>query len=224
MNKNELFSLLNKVFLGEEKEKFFDTKTTDGKILRIEGDVLQKGADVYVILEDGTIGAVDDGNYILETGETVIVTGGRVADFIPVTVDAPAEEEVPAEEAAPEADAPVADAPAADAPTDAPAGDVTPSAEVVDEIVSAENPENVSEEMDWTEAVKALAEEIASLKEMVANLTASNQAMESHIAQFSKLPSEEQIKKEKTGFKNETEKNKGLTALNLEKIRALRSK
>ena len=61
MKKVDLINILNKVLLGEdkEKEKFFDTRTTDGKILRIEADVLQNGASVYSILEDNTIGAIE---------------------------------------------------------------------------------------------------------------------------------------------------------------------
>lgn len=218
MKKDELFALLNRVILGEDsREKFFDTKTTDGKVLRIDGEILQKGASVYNILEDNTIGAIDDGDYILQTGETVMVSGGRVTDFIPVAPEAPAEDAAPAE-----------DVPA-DMPTDAPAdvenpAEDAPESDVVEEIVAAPDASVVSDTIDWAEAVKALADEIANLKAMLGEMQMSSEAMKSHIAQFSKLPSEDEIKKEKQGFKTEAQKELDLKSANLEKIKALRSK
>lgn len=221
MKKVDLINILNKVLLGEEKEKFFDTRTTDGKILRIEADVLQNGASVYSILEDGTIGAIDDGSYILDSGETVNVQGGRVESFIPVSVDAPAEDvESPTEDAMP-GDSTEDVAPAADA--EAPAEDAAPG-DVVEEIANADGSADVvTADITWEEAVKALADEIKALKDAMGQMQMSNEALKSHVAQFSKLPSETEIKKEKQGFKTEDEKNKDLRLANLEKIKALRT-
>jgi hypothetical protein len=205
MKREEIFNALKKVILGEgKKELMFDVKTTDGKILRIEGDVLQKGLDAYLVLEDGTVGAVNDGDYILETGETVNISGGRVADFIPVSV-----EEVPVE------DVPVEEVPVEEVPTEEAPAETTPIAEIPVEDIPAE--------MDWNEAVKVLAEEIAILKEQIGVMAASAQEMKDHVSQFSKLPTEDGIKKEKAGFKSEIEKTNDLRLSNLEKIKALRT-
>jgi flagellar biosynthesis GTPase FlhF len=207
MKRKELFDALKNVILGEEKQKFYDVKTTDGKILRIDGDILEKGKKVYEILEDGTVAAINDDDYILETGETVMVRGNEVYDFIPVTAEEvveeePATEETPAEEA--------------------PATEQATSTEIVEEIASAETVEEVSDEMNWDEAVKALAEEIASLKESITEMKKSAQTMREHIEKFSKLPAENGIEKEKTGFKTNVEKEKDLKQANLDKIRNLR--
>lgn len=210
MNKTELFALLNKVILGDQKkELMFDVKTTDGKVLRLDGEILEKGQSAYLILEDGTVGAINDGDYILETGETVMVSGGRVADFIPVDV---VSEEAPAEEVAPE-EAPI---------EEAPVSEEVPAEEVVSEIVEAPI-EEIPSEMDWNEAVKALAQEIANIKESISAMMASANEMKAHVAQFSKIPTDDGIKKEKTGFKNEAEKTNDLRLSNLEKIKALRT-
>lgn len=213
MNKKELFALLNKVFLGEEKEKFFDTRTSDGKILRIEADVLQDGASVYSILEDGTIGAIDDGDYIIETGETVIVRGNRVDSFIPVSVEEPVED-MPAEDAPVEVETPAEETPAEDAP----------AADIVEEIADAtDSTDVVTADITWEEAVKALADEIKAMKEAMDQMHMSAETMKAHVEQFSKLPSEEKINKEKQGFKTDSDKDKDLRSANLEKIKALRS-
>jgi len=211
MNKKELFALLNKVFLGEEKEKFFDTRTSDGKILRIEADVLQDGASVYSILEDGTIGAIDDGDYIIETGETVLVRGNRVDSFIPVSIEEPVE------------DMPTEDVPAETPADETPAEDA-PAADVVEDIAeAADSTDVVTADITWEEAVKALADEIKAMKEAMDQMHMSAETMKAHVEQFSKLPSEEKINKEKQGFKSETDKDKDLRSANLEKIKALRS-
>lgn len=213
MNKKELFALLNKVFLGEEKEKFFDTRTSDGKILRIEADVLQDGASVYSILEDGTIGAIDDGDYIIETGETVIVRGNRVDSFIPVSVEEPVED-MPSEDAPVEVETPEDETPAEDAP----------AADIVEDIADAtDSTDVVTADITWEEAVKALADEIKAMKEAMDQMHMSAELMKAHVEQFSKLPSEEKINKEKQGFKTEADKDKDLRSANLEKIKALRS-
>jgi len=207
MNKKEFFNILNKAVFGKGKELMFDVKSTDGKIIRIEGDVLEKGLSVYEILEDGAVAALNDGDYILESGETINVSGGSISDFIPVDVV----EEVPAEEAPVDEEVP------------AEVAEEAPAAEVVAEIVETEVAD-IAEEIGIDEAVAALAQEIASIKEVVNEMRASAQEMREHIAKFSNIPANDGIKQEKTGFSSVKEESKDSRFRNLEKIKALRSK
>lgn len=66
------------------EEKFHDFKTTDNKILRVNSNTIDKGEDIYEILEDGTTAAINDGVYVLQNGEQVDVVGGKVKELIPV--------------------------------------------------------------------------------------------------------------------------------------------
>jgi predicted RNase H-like nuclease (RuvC/YqgF family) len=167
MNKKELFSILKKAIIGG-KDLFYDAKTTDGKIVRIDGDVLETGLSIYEILEDGAIAALDDGDYILESGETIKVAGGVISDFIPVSAEV-VEDEVIEDEIS---------------------EDSTDAEEVVEEIAES-TVEEIEDEMDWEEAVKALAEELVEIKEIADEMKKKYNKMAKEANKFSKEKFEE---------------------------------
>ena len=70
-----------------------------------EGEMMKKGGRVWVIAEDETEVDVPAGDYVLESGMTLVVTeDGKVDSLIEApTEDAPITEDAPAEMAEPEA-------------------------------------------------------------------------------------------------------------------------
>lgn len=76
-------SLINKIkqlFEAETAEvKFADVKTDGGLLLRITGE-LAIDSTVQQINEDGSLTDLPDGDYTLESGETIAVLGGKIAE------------------------------------------------------------------------------------------------------------------------------------------------
>lgn len=60
-----------------EEDKFIDVKTTEGMILRYEGDTPQVGQDVLLVKEDGTVEPAPDGEHELEGGVKVTIQDGK---------------------------------------------------------------------------------------------------------------------------------------------------
>ena len=76
--------------------KLMDYKTKDGLTLRWDGDAAV-GAEVFLVLEDGTSVAADNGTYELEDGTKIVLVDGKVAEII--AAEAPSNEEDMAETA-----------------------------------------------------------------------------------------------------------------------------
>jgi hypothetical protein len=77
----------------KRKFKFADYKLVDGSMISVDGD-LAIGSDVYYIAEDGSKETIDAGEYVMETGEAVIVDAeGKISEIkAPEKVaDAPAD-------------------------------------------------------------------------------------------------------------------------------------
>lgn len=62
-------------------EKLMEYKTRDGLTLTWEGDAAV-GKEVFLVLEDGTKVAADNGEYELEDGTKVVIADGKVAEII----------------------------------------------------------------------------------------------------------------------------------------------
>ena len=93
---------IKKLLFSETEEKFEDAKLVDGTIVRYE--VLEIGAALSVVGEDGEIVAAPDGEHELESGVVVRTEGGLIVEILePEPVEEEAgdeekEEEMSAEE------------------------------------------------------------------------------------------------------------------------------
>lgn len=92
---------IKKLLFSETEEKFEDAKLVDGTIVRYE--VLEIGAALSVVGEDGEIVPAPDGEHELESGDIVRTEGGVIVEIMsPEPVAEEAEEEVEEEMAAEE--------------------------------------------------------------------------------------------------------------------------
>lgn len=89
MNKLEQIKMKLQSMLLE----FAEVKTDKG-ILSIEGDEIAVGNVVEKTNEDGTKSAVEDGEYKLEDGKTIVIADGKVSEII----EAPTEEDTTTDE------------------------------------------------------------------------------------------------------------------------------
>ena len=98
---------IKKLLFSETEEKFEDAKLVDGTIVRYE--VLEIGAALSVVGEDGEIVAAPDGEHELESGVVVRTEGGLIVEILePEAVEEEAgdeekEEEMSADETTEEA-------------------------------------------------------------------------------------------------------------------------
>ncbi len=86
---------IKKLLFSETEEKFEDAKLVDGTIVRYE--VLEIGAALSVVGEDGEIVAAPDGEHELESGVVVRTEGGLIVEILEPEVE-PVEEEAGDEE------------------------------------------------------------------------------------------------------------------------------
>jgi hypothetical protein len=83
---------IKKLLFRETEEKFEDAKLVDGTIVRYE--VLEIGAALSVVGEDGEIVPAPDGEHELESGDIVRTEGGVIVEIMtPEPVAEEAEEE-----------------------------------------------------------------------------------------------------------------------------------
>lgn len=165
----------------EVEEQFEDVKKADGTILRIN-PMVEVGANVEVIGEDGEMIVAPDGEHELEDGTVISVEGGIIIEVIPI--DAPeVEEEMSTDE--------VEETP-----------EVKPNALDVDalkeQIVNKLN-EAITEKINglkFNDTVDALKKENKELKEAV-------KLMSEIVEKFSDEPSEEPKKRSKNPFAKE---------------------
>ena len=71
---------IKKLLFSETEEKFEDAKLIDGTIVRYE--VLEIGAALSVVGEDGEIVAAPDGEHELESGVVVRTEGGLIVEIL----------------------------------------------------------------------------------------------------------------------------------------------
>jgi hypothetical protein len=92
--------------LEETEAKFVDVSTEAGVIIRVDGEAVAVGAVVGWVLEDGSTEPVENGEFILSDGQTLVVVDSVITEVRPVEApteeapEAPAVEEVPMEEIA----------------------------------------------------------------------------------------------------------------------------
>lgn len=80
--------------LGLTNQKFFEAKTDQGIVLKMEGE-LELGTDIYVSTQEGMIPA-PDGSYTMEDGSQVEVADGKISKIkVGDMEDSIEEEEVP---------------------------------------------------------------------------------------------------------------------------------
>lgn len=92
---------IKKLLFSETEEKFEDAKLVDGTIVRYE--VLEIGAALSVVGEDGEVVPAPDGEHELESGDIVRTEGGLIVEVMsPEPVEEEAEEEKEEEMAAEE--------------------------------------------------------------------------------------------------------------------------
>lgn len=92
---------IKKLLFSETEEKFEDAKLVDGTIVRYE--VLEIGAALSVVGEDGEVVPAPDGEHELESGDIVRTEGGLIVEIMsPEPVEEEAEEEKEEEMAAEE--------------------------------------------------------------------------------------------------------------------------
>lgn len=157
----ELIKMTSEMEDKNKNIKLMDYKTKDGLTLQWDGDAAV-GTEVFLVLEDGTSVAADNGTYELEDGTKIVIAEGKVSEII--AAEAVAEEDL-------------ADAPIATAPTDTA---TAPSAEemvamieelrgVIAELSSRldalENAEPTTEEEATLSRVKDLEEKLSTIAE-----------------------------------------------------------
>jgi hypothetical protein len=139
--------------------KLMDYKTKDGLTLRWDGDAAV-GAEVFLVLEDGTSVAADNGTYELEDGTKIVLVDGKVSEII--AAEATSNEEDMAE-------APVTEAPAT---TNGPSNEELVTmfeelrgviAELSSRLDALENVEPTTEEEATYSKVKELEEKVQIL-------------------------------------------------------------
>ncbi len=65
--------------MNKTKIKLMATaKTNDGKSLKTPADAFAEGVEIMIVADDNTEMVCPDGDYVLESGETVSVAGGKV--------------------------------------------------------------------------------------------------------------------------------------------------
>lgn len=69
----------------------FNSVSTDKGAVVYEGDELEVGASVHGVDEEGNEIPLEDGNYVAENGDTIVIADGKVTDIIKPE-DKPAEE------------------------------------------------------------------------------------------------------------------------------------
>lgn len=85
--KKNFITKLKEIFSETEVDestvaKFVDVKTTEGRIFRVDGDIIAVDAKVQEILEDGTVADVEDGTFVLEDESTITLVGSIITEVV----------------------------------------------------------------------------------------------------------------------------------------------
>lgn len=197
MDKNKLIETIKDQLkaLVSSEVKFAEVKAGDLLITSTDEELVI-GSEVFTQDQDGNNIPLGDGDYTLDSGETITVTAGKI--------DAIAG-------AAPEVELPEEVVAAKDAPMD-PAMD--PEADPNE----AETPEETKKEGD-NEEVKALAARIAKCEAMLEEMSKSNNKMAQELSKVSGEPSTAPISVEPTEFKSVEDKKSGYSNIDIMSIR-----
>ena len=199
MNKKEILSAVRNMFFSDNTtETFMDVKTRNGVILRIED--MTPGVSVHEVSESG-INPVEDGEYILEDGTTLVVVEGMIEEIIEPTEDNSEADSVTAE-------------------VEMTADTIEVEAEVIveaepmfDEVTEEVKPEYATIEMveELTAMVASLQEEVAMLKDAQATwheaYNSEIKTVKESFSALSKEPLEESLTK-KISFSEMTRDDK----------------
>ena len=180
--KNQLKSLMS------NEVKFAEIKAGD-LIISCPDEQCMVGSEVYTIDQDGNNIPLTDGDYKLDSGETITVVSGKVEAIVNTEVPEAvvnAEEEVSGEE---------------DVTVDE---ETEPEAEVVDE-------------EDTT--MSALEARIAKCEAMLEEMSAANSKMEQALSAVSDLPATKSISVEPSEFKSVEDKKSNIGAPDIMAIR-----
>ena len=182
--KNQLKSLMS------SEVKFAEIKAGD-LIISCPDEECMGGSEVYTIDQDGNNIPLGDGDYKLDSGETITVVNGKVEAIVnseapeavenaeekPVEEEKPATEEEPKEEEMPE------------------------------------------EEMPKEEKMAMLEARIAKCEAMLEEMSAANNKMAQELSAVAELPAAKSISVEPAEFKSVEDKKSGVGAIDIMSIR-----
>lgn len=185
--KNQLKSLMS------NEVKFAEIKAGD-LIISCPDEECNVGSEVYTIDQDGNNIPLGDGDYKLDSGETITVVSGKVEAIVNTEVPEAvvnAEEEVSGEE---------------DVTVDE---ETEPEAEVVDE----------EDEMSSKKKMKELEERMVKCEKMLEEMSASNNKMAQELSAVAGLPATKSISVEPSEFKSVEDKKSNIGAPDILAIR-----
>lgn len=180
--KNQLKSLMS------SEVKFAEIKAGD-LIISCPDEECMVGSEVYTIDQDGNNIPLGDGDYKLDSGETITVVNGKVEAI--VNSEAP--------EAVENAEMPAEEAPATE-----------------EEPKEEEMPE---EEMPKEEKMAMLEARIAKCEAMLEEMSAANNKMAQELSAVAELPATKSISVEPAEFKSVEDKKSGVGAIDIMSIR-----
>ena len=182
--KNQLKSLMS------NEVKFAEIKAGD-LIISCPDEECNVGSEVYTIDQDGNNIPLGDGDYKLDSGETITVVSGKVEAIVNTEVPEAvvnAEEEVSGEE---------------DVTVDE---ETEPEAEVVDE-------------EDEMSKMAKIEERLAKCEKMLEEMSASNNKMAQELSAVAGLPATKSISVEPSEFKSVEDKKSNIGAPDIMAIR-----
>ena len=197
MDKNKLIETIKgqlKALVSSEV-KFAEVKAGDLLITSTDEELVI-GSEVFTQDKDGNNIPLADGDYTLDSGETITVTSGKVDTIAGGVVEVETPEEVVA---------------AKDAPID-------PMMDPEADPNEAETPEETKKE-GGNEDVKALAARVAKCEAMLEEMSKSNNKMAQELSKVSGEPSAEPISVEPTEFKSVEDKKSGYSNIDIMSIR-----
>ena len=148
----------------ETNELFVDINTEDGQVLRVNDVAVGEPVE---IVEGENLVEAPDGNYVLETGATLVVSGGMIEEVIEAEEEEAETEEEMSEETETE----------------------SKEEEATEEKAEEEVKENFEDEV--LGLMKSLTSEIKSLKDEISSVKAENEEFKKDYEEFKAKPSVE---------------------------------
>ena len=183
--KSQLKSLMN------SEVKFAQIKAGD-LIISSPDEELVVGSEVFQTGEDGNNIPLTDGDYTLDSGETITVVNGKIEAIV-----SSKSEDVEAADEDKKSEAPVEE-------------EETDKEEVVEE----KGDKKVDEEK-----MKQLEDRVAKCEKMLEEMAKKNNKMEQELSKFSELPSTKAISVQPSEFKSVEEKKNGVGSIDIMSIR-----
>lgn len=182
MEKNTLIQDAREILKGllsfeKQEVKLNDFTDANGLKITSPDDKLDVGSDVYGLDDQGNQIPLDNGEYNLTDGSTIVVMDGKVSE---IKAEAAPKDggETPVEDASVEA-AKAPDAPVDEAPAE------------------AEKPADAKEEAGVADRVAKLEELVATILDALDKLTSGSQEMAEKVETFAKQPGAEPVNKVK---------------------------